>query len=114
MCFHDDSPIAMIGSRFEQGEVFAHTGTAGNVTGDHTHFNTANVMYNPLNYWENVPPDNNGELVGSSHVYDTCYINGTVLVEDYDYPWKSVPSTGIGELSRFPWVLYSRYRQYKW
>ena len=42
MCFHDNNPIALVGSRYEQGDIFAHTGTAGGVTGDHTHFNTAN------------------------------------------------------------------------
>ena len=115
MFFHDNNPIAMIGSRFNQGDLIGHTGTAGvDQYSDHTHFNTANVMYNPLNYWENVPPDNHGELVGSSHVYDTCYINGTVLVEDYGYPWKSYTGFASTYFKKFPWVLYSKYRQYMW
>ena len=67
MCFHDNNPIANVGDRFTQGDVFAHTGSAGYVSGDHTHFNTANGQYAG---WENVPPDNNGELIHSNHVYD--------------------------------------------
>ena len=83
MCFHDMNPVAQIGDIFRQGEIFAHTGVAGGVTGDHTHFNTANGAFNPSNYWENVPPDNNGELVNSEHIYNICYINDTVLINDY-------------------------------
>lgn len=110
MCFHDNNPIAMVGSIFTQGDIFAHTGTAGGVTGDHTHFNTANVVFNPLNYWENVPPDNHGELVGSSHIYDTCYVNDTVLVNDYGYNWQIFNGgiTPSGFKTKFPWVLYAR------
>jgi len=111
MWFHDDNPIASVGDIFTQGDLIGHTGTAGpGVTGDHTHFNTANGSFNPNNYWEHVPPDNHGELVNSAHIYDICYVNDTVLVEDYNYNWRSysggvTPST---RKSKFPWVLYAR------
>ena len=107
MCFHDNNPIASVGSTFTQGDIFAHTGTAGNVTGDHTHFNCADGQYAG---WENVPPDNHGELVNSNHIYDICYVNDTVLVEDYGYNWQSYSggytpwNLGFGH---FPWVLYA-------
>lgn len=111
MCFHDNNPIAMVGSTFTQGEIFAHTGTAGGVTGDHTHFNTANGAFNPLNYWENVPPDGRGELVNSEHIYDICYVNDTVLVEDYGYDWVNyqggITPSEIPKKKKFPWVLYA-------
>ena len=111
MCFHDNNPIAFVGSRFTQGDVFAHSGVAGYVTGDHTHFNTANGAFNPLNYWENVPPDGNGELVNSNHIYDICYVNDTHLVYDYGYNWVTY-SGGVtpydNKRNKFPWVLYSR------
>lgn len=107
MCFHDNNPIASVGSTFTQGDVFAHTGTAGNVTGDHTHFNTANGQYAG---WENVPPDNHGQLKNSNHVYDICYVNDTVLVNDYNYNWVEFQG-GVTPSSRrkgkFPWVLYA-------
>lgn len=108
MFFHDDNPIASVGDKFKQGELIGHTGTAGNVTGDHTHFNTANGKYAG---WENVPPDNNGQLVNSTHVYDICYVNDTVLVNDYNYNWITY-SGGVSpskyKQSKFPWVLYAR------
>lgn len=107
MCFHDNNPIASVGDTFTQGEIFAHTGTAGGVTGDHTHFNTANGKYAG---WENVPPDNNGELKNSEHIYDICYINGTEIVDGYNYNWQTYSGghTTKQEEKRFPWVLYAR------
>ena len=108
MCFHDNNPIARIGDVFTQGDVFAHTGTAGGVTGDHTHFNTA---YGTYAGWENVPPDNHGELINSSHIYETCYVNNTSIIVGYNYNWISY-SGGITpeELknNKFPWILYAR------
>lgn len=108
MFFHDDNPIASVGDTFNQGDLIAHTGTAGDVSGDHTHFNTANGIYAG---WENVPPDNYGELVNSTHIYDICYVNDTVLVNDYGYNWETY-SGGITPSKRkkssFPWVLYAK------
>ena len=108
MCFHDNNPIASVGDIFNQGDIFAHTGTAGNVTGDHTHFNTA---YGTYAGWEHVPPANQGELINSSHIYETCYVNDTTIVEGYGYNWITY-SGGItpGDLKKkkFPWFLYSR------
>lgn len=106
MCFHDNNPIASINDTFVQGQIIAHTGTAGYVTGDHTHFNTA---YGRYAGWENVPPDNNGELVNSSHIYNTCYVNDTVIVNGYGYNWIEY-SGGItprAKKKKFPWVLYT-------
>ena len=107
MCFHDNNPIASVGDTFTQGDIFAHTGTAGDVTGDHTHFNCANGQYAG---WENVPPDNNGELINSEHIYDICYVNDTVLIEDYNYNWQNYQGGHIPSdttKGKFPWVLYA-------
>lgn len=105
MFFHDNLPIASVGSTFSQGDIIGHTGTAGNVTGDHTHFNTANGKYAG---WENVAPDNNGELINSSHIYDTCYTNDTVIVDGYGYNWKEYNGgTYIKSNKKFKWVLYA-------
>lgn len=106
MFFHDDFPIASVGSTFSQGDLIGHTGTAGNVTGDHTHFNTANGKYAG---WENVPPDNNGELINSSHIYNTCYTNDTVIVNGYGYNWQNYNGGNYTVASKnFKWVLYAR------
>lgn len=108
MCFHDDNPIASVGDTFIQGDIFAHTGTAGNVTGDHTHFNCANGTYAG---WENVPPQNHGQLINSTHIYDICYINDTVIIDGLNYNWVNYngninPKKKFN--NKFPWVLYAR------
>lgn len=103
MCFHDENPIANVGDIFNQGEIFAHTGTAGDVTGDHTHFNTAIGKYQG---WENIPPDDNGQLINSRHIYDICYINDTVIINGLNYIWKTFK--GIFKKNKFKWVLYAR------
>ena len=114
MCYHDNNPIASVGSTFTQGDLMAHTGTAGNVTGDHTHFNTA---YGTYAGWEHVPPANHGQLVNSSHIYLTCYIDDTNIANNGGYTWyyygeippvPPVPPTPSGtNKSNFPWVLYA-------
>ena len=108
MCFHDNNPIASVGDTFTQGDIFAHTGTAGNVTGDHTHFNCANGTYAGR---ENVPPQNHGQLKNSTHIYDICYINDTVIIYGLNYNWVTYngninPKKKIN--NKFPWVLYAR------
>lgn len=106
MFFHDNFPIASVGDEFSQGDLIGHTGTAGYVTGDHTHFNTANGKYVG---WENVPPDNNGELINSSHIYNTCYTNDTVIVDGYGYNWQTYNGGNyIKSNKNFKWVLYAR------
>jgi hypothetical protein len=110
MNFHDNNPLANVGDKFIQGQTYAHTGTAGIGTGDHTHFNCANGKYKG---WEQVPPDNHGQLKNSTHIYDICYVNDTKIIDGKKYPWKEwkeVPPTPVYtiEAGRFPWVLYAK------
>ena len=109
MWFHDNNPIASVGDTFTQGDLIGHTGTAGGVTGDHTHFNSANGKYSG---WEQVPPNNNWQLVNEMHIYDACYVNDTTIINGYNYNWREwngpTPPTKKKEEKRFPWVLYSR------
>ena len=106
--FHDDNPTSVVGTVYSQGDLIGHTGTNGNVTGDHVHFNTADGKYAG---YEHVPPDNQGQLVNSTHIYDICYVNDTVLVNDYNYNWQ-IYSGGVTpsdiRKGKFPWVLYAR------
>ena len=107
--FHDDNPTSVVGTQYTQGDLIGHTGTTSHVTGDHVHFNCANGKYNG---YEHVPPDNQGQLVNSAHIYNICYVNDTYLVQDYGYNWRiyqggHTPTTDI-KTSKFNWVLYAR------
>ena len=109
MWYHDNNPIASVGDTFNQGALIGHTGTAGNVTGDHTHINMANGTYAG---YEHVPPANQGQLVNSAHIYDICYVNDTVIVDGYGYNWVDYQG-GVTPIeiktnkSKFKWVLYA-------
>lgn len=106
---HDNNPVTQVGSVLQQGDLMGHTGTAGNVTGDHLHFQCARGTYAG---WEQVPPNNNWQLVNEMHIYDACYVNDTTIVDGYGYNWIDytgpIPPTPSGKKKRFPWVLYAR------
>lgn len=104
---HDDNPVVSVGATIRQGQLIGHTGTAGNVTGDHVHFNCATGRYDG---WETVPPANKGQLINSTHIYDICYINDTTIIDDYSYGWTTYSGGNFpsGRHKGFKWVLYSR------
>jgi hypothetical protein len=105
---HDNNPPTSVGSVLQQGDLMGYTGTAGNVSGDHLHFQTARGLYIG---WEQVPPNNNWQLKNEMHIYDACYVNDTTIVEGYGHDWKTYDGP-IGptekKKEKFPWVLYAR------
>lgn len=108
---HDDSPPT-VGTIKIQGEVFAHTGTTGNVTGDHSHYNIATGEY--LGYQSHIYQGNtNYDLINSISVWNGCYVNDTVIIQGYNHNWQifeggtPVPPTP-SDKHKFPWVLYAR------
>lgn len=103
---HDNTPLS-VGTELNQGDLLGHTGTAGNVTGDHVHFNFAKGKYAN---WEQVPPNNNWQLKNSIHIYNACYINGTLIINGYNHNWilyQSVPGGIVFKRKKFPWVIYA-------
>ena len=107
---HDNTPPHNPGDIVVQGQLLGYTGTAGYVTGDHLHFQCARGTYAG---WEQVPPNNNWQLVNEMHIYDACFVNDTVIVEGYGHDWITydgpVPSETIKK--KFPWVLTRRTRE---
>ena len=109
MYFHDNNPIARLNDVFSQGVEFGKTGDAGNVTGPHVHYNTSTGTYQGRT-------EINGHicLVNSSHIYETCYVNDTTILNGYGYNWVTysggvVPPTPTPSYRhyKFKWVLYA-------
>lgn len=87
VCFvvmHDNNMPHNIGDIVNQGLYLGKTGTAGYVTGDHMHLNTA---YGQYEGWTTGYTFN--ELKNSSHIYETCFVNDTTMYVDYGYNWKT-------------------------
>lgn len=109
---HDDNPPA-VGSVRTQGDIFAHTGTTGNVTGDHSHFNTASGTYDgyQAHSYQGVT---NYDLKNSVSVWNICYTNDTVIVRGFGHNWQEYQGghppgpTPTGKRKKFPWVLYAK------
>lgn len=112
VCFwvmHDDNVERYnVGQVLRQGDLLGKTGTRGQTTGDHLHLNVANSKYVGQ---EQVPPDNEWQLINSKHIYDMMYVNDTVIVEGLSHTWYTYQG-GVTPHSRlkssFPWVLYAR------
>ena len=107
---HDNNPPYNVGISVRQGTLIGRTGTAGFVTGDHVHFQCARGTYVG---WEQVPPNNNWQLINEMHIYDACYVNDTVIVNGYNYNWRIwdgpvPPPVEETTKKKFPWVLYAR------
>lgn len=105
---HDDTPPALNTIK-RQGEIIGHTGTndpGGATTGDHLHLNTSLRAYSG---WEQVPPANQWELINSSHVYETFYINDTTIKNGYGYNWVNYNGGHSPSIKKykFKWVLYA-------
>lgn len=102
---HDDTPPAL-GTIVQQGDLMGHTGTTGQVTGDHTHLNFARGNYQGF---ERVSTGNS-QLKNSIHLYNTCYINDTIIVVDGGYNWITYVSPVINKYrkSNFKFYLFKR------
>ena len=116
--YHDNDiangTYSPVGTIKRQGEVFNHSGTGGNVTGDHVHLETGKGQVN-LNQYR-------------YHFYDTTdckrivpdkalFVNDTIVTPYPRYDWieydggitpPTPPTPSVNIKSKFPWVLYAR------
>lgn len=63
----DDFAKNKKGDKKKKGEIYAHTGISGNVTGDHTHIECSKAKYTSTWYTN---PAGNGSLPNPAHMYD--------------------------------------------
>ena len=103
---HDNDPIASLNQIFNQGDLIGHTGTAGgNVTGDHVHINTARGTYK--GFYD--VGTGHYQLRNSTHIYDTMYVNDTIIRQGYNHNWRTYDGKikPIYKKFKFKWVLYA-------
>ena len=91
---HDDNTsVHYVNQIINQGDLIGHTGTTGHVTGDHVH-GTGHY-----------------QLRNATHVYNTMYVNDTIIRNGYGHPWKtydgSIQPPVTYHRSKFKWVLYA-------
>ena len=112
---HDSNPpYTTIGQVVNQGQLCYHTGTYGEVTGDHVHTCCGKGQFDGYTqrsggHWD---------LTNRMHYYDAVYVNDTTIIDGNNYNWKtwSGPSpTPTPSFGKFPWVLYARkLREGRW
>ena len=95
------------GTHYNQGDLFYKTGNYGYSFGEHLHMEVAHVSNKSTKYW------NAGGIgiFGAIHVWDSMYVNDTLLLRPEDYNWREwdTPSPIFkNKKKRFPWVLYSK------
>ena len=114
---HDNNPVASyVGQTFTQGDVISHTGTYGNVTGDHTHTCVG------FGHWVNFStsmttrPTGHEDLTNRVHYWDGVYVNDTTIVQGYGHNWQTwvQPVPPPTDESKFPWFIYFRKRRELW
>lgn len=110
VCFHfahdDNTEIHYVGEQLTQGDLIGHTGTTGHVTGDHVHFNTAKGHYD--GFYD--VGTGHYQLRHSTHVYNTCFVNDTVIKRGFGHNWRKYEGGVIPEPYKryhFKWVLYA-------
>lgn len=101
-----EAPV--LGTHYNQGDLFYRTGNFGQSYGEHLHMEVAHVSSKSAQKW------NNGGIgiYGAIHMWLGLYVNDTILLRPEDYNWVEyqggVTPTGERKEKRFPWVLYSR------
>lgn len=109
---HDDEVPYQVGDIIPQGNLLGHTGTYGNVTGDHTHSCCGKGTYQ--GYTQRL--SGNYDLTNRIHYWNAVYVNNTVIVEGYNHNWQEYQG-GItpyaSAKSKFNWVLFNKNRKIK-
>ena len=101
---HDDNPIYNIGDIIPQGNILGHTGTTGNVTGDHTHSCCGQGQYQ--GYTQRT--GGHWDLTNRIHYWDAVFVNDTIIRRGYNHNWRIYQGSIIPrKKSKFPWVLYA-------
>lgn len=92
---HDDTPFP-VGTKKKQGEIIGHTGTTGNVTGDHLHLNVAKGKWSEGG-WVSSTSTTDSHIKNEVHIFDVMYVRkGSKMLSDITYNMIEVPNTPGG------------------
>lgn len=100
---HRNSPPPIVGTVFSQGDLIYNTGNYGLSSGDHVHLSTApgHVSWNSSGL----------DLTGNTPGYNLMFVDDTVMVQDFGYPWSTFGDTPVIQTKKkkhFPWQVYAR------
>ena len=75
----------VLGTHYTQGDEFYTTGNYGQSSGEHLHMEVASVTSKQAQYW------NSGGIgiYGGIHMWNSLYVNDTVMLRPENYNWKS-------------------------
>lgn len=106
---HDTTPpFTTIGTIITQGELCYHTGTYGNVTGDHVHTCCGQGRYVGVT----TRPSGHQDLTNRVHYWEAVYVNDTTIINGYGHNWTTYsgtipPTPYTRTYSKFKWILYA-------
>ena len=95
----------VLGTHYNQGDLFYRTGNYGQSHGEHLHMEVALVQDKTTQYW------NNGGigLYNAIHMWNGLYVNDTLLLRPKNYDWKTFDLPFMITWNRnFRWVLYAQ------
>ena len=108
---HDNNPPSMVvGTIFNQGDLFYHTGTYGWATGDHVHIGIGQGAGGDLVQ----RPSGNWDLNNRIHCWDGLFVNDTNIIQGYGHPWKTwvqptPPTPTTPTKHKFPFIIAKRH-----
>lgn len=108
---HDTNPpVTTVGSVINQGQLCYHTGTYGQVTGDHVHACLGQGHYTGFTQRNT----GNYDLTNRIHYWDGVYVNDTVIINGYSHNWLTysapptpTPSRVTTRKTGFKWAIYA-------
>ena len=89
MFWHNDNLLYQVGDVLSQGDLLGHTGTTGQVTGDHVHVGIGTGKYQGMT----TSPEGHSILYNQYHQYDAFGINDTTIRNTWGYSWKEFPDS---------------------
>lgn len=113
MFMHDNNPpYTQVGQTVAQGQVCYHTGTYGQVTGDHVH----SCLGQGQGGYFVQRSSGNWDLSNRIHYWDGVFVNDTQIIVGYGHDWQEwqggvTPDKYWGEhkKSDYPFIIAKRY-----